>query len=418
MMKKIGIIVMVVCNSLFFGLAAVVGTETLAYQVMGSRRPDFPMEDFYNALLVCIVLVGMMNLLNRWYDQAAGYAGKRRILGRWAKNEILAGLFVVFIVTVSFIEADKTVNVIDSKKMTWMEIAGFGAVGIAVYLYLKNYHKTKDVGARIHDLMYQNAANHARRYTLLVEEAVKTDQKEIVLKGLVHGEMRVGDEVYLLTPKEEIGQFRIRQLLVNNNKVRKAKNVRVSLTFFGTGEEMDIPEFSVVSSVHPYCSKITDGENVVENPYLSGLLQDYTLKNFNKNYVSLLFYSICHAKYLIAGTAQNTEAAGDIMDVPQNRTDVGFSSVSQAGKSEAMLPIFTDWGALKNWKDIVNGDKSITLVLDFPHAVDIWKNGFSGIVIDPFGPRPFALSTQMIEGIVSSIGYREDFVIHAEERNG
>ena len=415
-MKKIGIVILVILNSLCFELSAIVGAETLASKLIGANQEGFESLDFVTALLFCVVSVAAMNVLNRWYDRAAGYAGKKRFLGRWSRNEILAGLLTVYVLVVFYMDEHQDVISISQTNLTWIEMLGFAAVGLAVFLYVLTYHKTKDVGVKIRDLMYANTTTYRRRYTLLIEEVIKNEE-ELVVCGNVRGEMKSGDEVYLLSPKEAITKIRVKHLSVNDHACHSVKNDRATVTLYGLKEPTDIPKYTVVSSVATYYSKITDGVNNVENPYLSAVLMEYTNLHQDRNYVGLLYYSICHASYLVAGTVQNKKVVGDIMDVPENRTDIGFSSVSQSGCTEQLLPAFTDWYALKNWKDIVNGEKSITLVVDFPHLVDILKNGFAGMVIDPFGPRPYALTLPMVEEITSSKGYREDFVLPKTERN-
>lgn len=415
-MKKIGIVIFVILNSLCFELSAIVGAETLASKLIGTNQEGFESLDFVTALILCVLFIAAMNVLNRWYDRAAGYAGKKRFLGRWAKNEILVGLLTVYILVVFYMDDHQESIPISQANLTWIEMLEFTAVGLAVFLYAMTYHKTKDVGVKIRDLMYANTTTYRRRYTLLIEEVIKNEE-ELVVCGYVHGEIKSGDEVYLLSPKGPITKIRVKHLSVNDHACNSVKNDRATVAFSGLKEPTEIPKYTVVSSVASYYSKITDGVNNVENPYLCAVLMEYTNLHQDRNYIGLLYYSICHANYLVAGTVQNKKMVGDIMDVPENRTDICFSSVSQSDRTEPLLPAFTDWYALKNWTDIVNGEKSITLIVDFPHLVDVLKNGFAGLVIDPFGPRPYALTLPMVEEITSSTGYREDFVLSKTERN-
>jgi hypothetical protein len=54
--------------------------------------------------------------------------------------------------------------------------------------------------------------------------------------------------------------------------------------------------------------------------------------------------------------------------------------------------------------------------MDFQQLLPILRNGFSGMVIDPFGPRPFALAQELVESSISSEGYRKEFVLKQSER--
>lgn len=416
MLKKTILMIEAVLMSCIFEFTVIFATTDAVDYIFSLDRSSNNLYEIIESILFACLNIILINLLNRNYDRAAGFAGKRKLISRWTKTVLLIGLVTIFLVSFCLIMDMPSVKQMNSTTLMIEGIASAAAVSLAVYLYIANYHKTKDVGVRIHDLTYQNVTAHQRRYFLLVEE-VNDNEKELTLRGMVFGEIKAGDEVCLLSPKEQICRVKIRKMIVDGLPVKNAKNVITSLVFSKDDVPYTIPKLTVVSDVLPYCSKISDGVNNVENPYLCSLLMEYTRLNRDKDYVSLLFYSICHGNYLIAGTVEDKNSVMDIMDVPQNRTDIGFSSVSQTGRTEPMLPIFTSWDSLKNWKDIVNGDKSITLILDFPHIIDIWRNGFAGIVIDPFGPRPFALSKLMIDSLTSSTGYREDFILHNKERD-
>ena len=186
-MKKIGIVILVILNSLCFELSAIVGAETLASKLIGANQEGFESLDFVTALIFCVVSVAAMNVLNRWYDRAAGYAGKKRFLGRWSRNEILAGLLTVYVLVVFYMDEHQGVISISQTNLTWIEMLGFAAVGLAVFLYVLTYHKTKDVGVKIRDLMYANTTTYRRRYTLLIEEVIKNEE-ELVVCGNVRGE--------------------------------------------------------------------------------------------------------------------------------------------------------------------------------------------------------------------------------------
>jgi hypothetical protein len=133
------------------------------------------------------------------------------------------------------------------------------------------------------------------------------------------------------------------------------------------------------------------------------------------NYYNLLVYSICHSQYLAAGNAQSVLKNTDIMDILPNRTDVGFPAVTPVGGKEQILPIFTDWDALHRWKDMITAGNSVTIALNFQQLIPLLQDRFTGLVINPFGPKPFALPKELISSIVSSSGYQKEFILHQEE---
>lgn len=416
-MKKIFFFCEMIFAALIEAISAIYLTDrVLDYTLFGEQDPVFQYE-----LMSGILMMGfwfwIINLMNRQFDRAAGYAGKTRPIGRWVRSVLMIvailTLAEALIVIVEY-QADTGKN---SDMILTEEIVSFAAAALAIYLYVRNYHKTKEVGLRIHDLMNQNVLHKDRRYTLVVDKTWPVKNGITTVGGIIHGEIRTGDEIYAIFQDTVEGKtYRVHELKEEDKKVRKAKNIYVTVTLSGVTDVEKIPIFTVMSDIHPYFSTPSSEVNNTENPYLSGLLQEYTRLHNDDQYSGLLYYCICHAKYLIAGVGNGSKGvSGDIVDVPRNNTDVGFSAVMQTGRKEQIFPVFTDWEALRRWKDIVNAEKSITLVMDFPQIASVLGNGFDGMVIDPFGPRPFELSNEMVKDITSSTGYRNDFILHKKE---
>lgn len=414
-MKKVIIYSLYILNLILYELVLIFGTDMA---VMFYFYEDHTDPDFLGAALVIIVLIVLLmfiNFLNRLYDHAAGFEGKRRLVGRWARTLMFAGLVTAFIVLMiemaSLPSAQQNAETFMSS-----ELICFAAVMAAIWLYAKTYKKTKDVGARINDLIKENVLQPERRYTLMIEHMEDAAEESMAIEGFVHGEMRVGDQVYTVYPNIPEHLCRVKSLDVGGKRVHTAKNTLVKINVKGLPPKQMWPAYTVLTDIRPYQSKLQSGVNNVENPFLLGLLMEYSRYYRDQKYFNLLLYAVCHAKYLIAGTVQDGKVSVDLMDVLPAKTDVGFPSVSQTGSKDQMMPIFTDWNALKNWKDIVNGEKSVTLMLGFDQLIAVIRNGFTAMVIDPFGPRPYALSQELIESIIHSEGYRKDFIERQNER--
>lgn len=409
-MKKTALWIAAVCGFILFEIFTAYGTEAVLYFSYIEADSEALVAGMAITIIPAILLAVEMNFINRSYDRVTGFAGKPRLIGRWTKNTLLAGLVTIFIVIMIMLPELPQIRQMDSSSVSTGIIFCFAAVLAGVYVYIANYHKTKDVGARVHDLINENVLEKGRRYTLLVEKIFSDEPNSVKMQGIIHGEIHTGDSVYanVLGPEEKV--YKIASLESGGTIVHQVKNAEVILKLSGEIKPEDFPVFTVISDIHTFSADMHSGVNNTENPYLVAVLGEYTRFQQNDKYWNLLYYSICHAHYLIVGTAQNKRPEGDIMDVPQNHTDIGFTSVTQTGRQDQMLPVYTDWEALWNWKDVVNGDKCVTLTTSFPQIVGMLHDSFSGIVINPFGPRPFALSLEMIHNIVSSQGYQKDFV--------
>ena len=359
------------------------------------------------------VLILMVNYLNRQYDRISGYMGKRRHFGRWSRTLIFAGLVTILgWMLVLFIFLMNDMHSFNAH-WGWICVIAMAAVA-AIWIYAAGYRKNKDAGARIHDLMNENVLQKDRRYTILLEKKTAVEMDRTDVEGMVHGEIRCGDQLYALYPHQKEQVCRIAAIHAGDQKVAKAKDMPAVITLTDLTKQ-ELPAYTVLSSIHPAETQLSSGVNTAENPYLIGILMEYARFYRDPNYYNLLVYSICHSQYLAAGNAQSVLKNTDIMDILPNRTDVGFPAVTPVGGKEQILPIFTDWDALHRWKDMITAGNSVTIALNFQQLIPLLQDRFTGLVINPFGPKPFALPKELISSIVSSSGYQKEFILHQEE---
>jgi hypothetical protein len=405
-----GLIVCIVAFEFLALLATQGWFDAVFYHIGTEWMPGM----IFGILINEAVLILAVNYLNRQYDRISGYMGKRRHFGRWSRTLIFAGLVTILgwmLVLLIFLMND--MHSFNAHR-GWIYVIGM-AVLAAVWIYAANYRKNKDAGARIHDLMKENVLQKDRRYTILLEKKTETETDRTDVEGMVHGEVHCGDQVYVLYPHQKEQICRIAEIHAGEQKVTKAKDMMAVITLKDLAKQ-ELPAFTVLSSIHPAQTQLASGVNAAENPYLLGIMMEYVRFNREEGYYDLLFYGICHSQYLAAGTAQSVLKGGDIMDILPDRTDVGFPSVTPVGGKEQILPIFTDWDALHRWKDMIMAGNSVTIALNFPQLIPLLKDRFTGLVINPFGPKPFALSQELLRTIVSSSSYQNEFVLHKEEK--
>lgn len=104
-----------------------------------------------------------------------------------------------------------------------------------------------------------------------------------------------------------------------------------------------------------------------------------------------------------------------MMDPLNSQTSVSFYSVNTAASpDEACLPVFTDWDALSRYGFVIEDPQSTVLIMNFDKCRRLTEQGYSGIVIDPFGPRPFYLGRDYIATLISLKGYQEEFPEEAD----
>ena len=78
-----------------------------------------------------------------------------------------------------------------------------------------------------------------------------------------------------------------------------------------------------------------------------------------------------------------------------------YPTVSASALPQSMvLPVYTDWDALGRWRNLYDPDRlEGTQILSFDEITDKVAQEYTGFVIDPFGPKPFYLSPEMLAGI-------------------
>ncbi len=240
-----------------------------------------------------------------------------------------------------------------------------------------------------------------RRYTMVVEE-IEDHGRETLVKGIVHGEIHVEDEILLLHPNKEGVYAKV--VRIEGEDVSSKKDAPVSLV-------IDTPEvemFSVIASYLP--SEMPQGPQ--ENPLLAGLSYEYGRNRGNHGFIGVFFNALVHSKFLVPVIMDHSPRnVNGHMEFMQD-TKVGFMSVNRtdAGQSQKTFALFTDPTTLRKWRDLFkNGSHPKTLTLTFQDAVTIMWKGHQGIVINPFGPIYVYLSAELIDTITKQESYRKEF---------
>ncbi len=281
--------------------------------------------------------------------------------------------------------------------------------------------ETKDVP--VEDTETQNAGEH--RFTLVVESATSMlDGSGVVVTGNVHGTASVGDSVYIISLNNQIITSKIVSI---ETVVSEKMTLADQATDAPAQLQLDITDaklaarFSVVSNVRPQ-TQININE-AVENPACAGLIRE--LPQFQKDNVffGMLIYALAHAHFItplkMQGEPIKTENGTETFS---KDTQIGFymlkSQIPVAeGEGDMILPVFTDWNELHNWKSLSeNGEKVRTMILTFKNIVSIVSApNFAGFVVNPFSKGTMTINKKLIETIVSMPGYQKEFGEQAQE---
>ena len=95
----------------------------------------------------------------------------------------------------------------------------------------------------------------------------------------------------------------------------------------------------------------------------------------------------------------------------KDQTSVSFLSVNTVARPDlACLPVFTDWDALGRYGYVIEDPASTVLVMGFEKCRQLMQTGYTGIVINPFGPRPFYLGSDYIRSLTELEEYQKEFM--------
>lgn len=244
--------------------------------------------------------------------------------------------------------------------------------------------------------------NEVRRFTLLIEDLSPLPEEQgVVVGGILYGTVQKGDEIYIIHPMGTISTTKVDGIEVGPNQTAdRAQNQKITMLLKGVKDVNQVPKYTVLTSIKPQTT--VDANTAVENPQLLGLSMDYPRLCKDNTYMNLLVYVVCHANYVVPASVDKAAAEnGD--------TRMRFPSLQDpADKSRNLFPVFTDYAALANWKNLFDENHPPkAIIMPFPNAVKVC-NG-NGIVINPFGPMPILLADKMIEQIVGMEGYKKEF---------
>jgi len=263
-------------------------------------------------------------------------------------------------------------------------------------------------------------ANDGRRYTFLVENTEAAEDGSIRVTGGIHGQIKVGDSIYIIDPVQNVLETKVSSLLVSKDHlyltpVDSASNQVVTVQLAAVPVIKALPKFTVLTSIRPQQSvdpkQPIDPKQAVENGQLVALLMEYNRFLTDVDYVKALVYCICHANFLVPAFVsgeRTTNAAGNTVSTAN--TAIDFPVLNAAKDSdEVVLPIFTDGSTLFLWKGLFETHPNTKIMIMNFNKVITACQGMRGAVINPFGPASAVFSNDFIARIIQTQAYIDCF---------
>lgn len=243
--------------------------------------------------------------------------------------------------------------------------------------------------------------DNSGRFTLMIENMLQLENDlGVAAVGNVHGTINEHDKVYILHPAmpkaiyTEIDSIEIGP----DSTAATATDCKVVLKISGIKDRNLIPKFSVITNIRPQF----EVNKPAENPFLLGLSYEYPRFTKDRGYYNIMTFAIFSSRFLTPIRIDNEpEKKPDGTAVLTKNTKVGFRLLKHPqDESMHVLPVFTDWQSLKNWKDAFEGEtQPKTMLMNFDQCADIGVKNKAGFVINPYGPIPVYVSLEMINSI-------------------
>ncbi len=361
-------------------------------------------NEYMQALIVMGVFFCMEVMMvlygKKLYEQSESYAEKRKLLPcTWLQLPLFIGILLIFFEVHAYtgfnMQTDPYVLI------RRMSITMIAYVGISFFIIREGRVICR--GFDVNRIVRGFTLNRKRRFVV-----APTEVKEGKITGFVFGTIKENDTVYLVGPSGKPLESAIMQIQKDGNPVKQFSDGSVEITLQDHGEEK-MHSDSIISGIQPIMSN--KEINIVENPYLLAMIYAFSHRLSNNSGMNRLIYAICHAHYLTPVMMEKPRiGAEDIIRVIQSNANVRFMRVSANMKeNDAALPVFTDWDAFRRYHTVMEEPEAKTLILSFPQCIDLMKQNYQGIVINPFGPQPFYLSSNFVKHIEELEGYQKDF---------
>ena len=355
---------------------------------------------FYVFLMLLIItypICKVFSIMTRIYDGKSKKDKKTISDWRFVMLASLIGLtlLVVLVAVLVAENADTKVGII----ALLLVITVVGSFS----LFLVNYKQLLPINKKIQTIINESNCSFGHRGTLVVDEVVN----EMSIKGKVAGTLCKGDVLIFFGPPNY--STRIINIYVDDKQVNKVEDGYAEI-IIRQNPSINPNIYSIFSNYSPAFRQ--EGTNVTENPAVRAYIDGYEKYNESGDYMSNLLYNICHAHYLIPAIIPKEDVKGDITETYKGSTTFQLLSVANDQRpDEHVFPIFTDWEALRAYKEAIEHESTISLVLTFPDVIRIMReNKYDGVVINPFGPSHFFMSDEYVLSITELEGYKNDFI--------
>lgn len=245
------------------------------------------------------------------------------------------------------------------------------------------------------------------RFSLLVQKCHPLPQGGAAAFGYVHGKISLHEQVHILDPQGNVHTATVELIKIEETKpAPSAKNQYILLHLKDLAANTAVGRLAVLTDLAP--QSVQNSVTVPANPYLTGLLNEYSLLHQDPYYASILLYAVCHAHYMVPVQVSHSPFNVQTNNTAKS-TDITFLSLKAEDGSRADFPLFTDMQSFEKWKTAFNEPLPKTVTVKFSHIASLTKENRHGLLINPFGPVSFPMPYDFVQHVTNMEQYRQEF---------
>lgn len=390
MKKKISFLIAVICAFLCISISYMLfDIHFLEYEMFDS---DIVWMDAISAICM-FVLLAIIHVCNRFFDASKTCYVKPLLFDRWCQNTVFISCVTIAISFFTYYRNAYAFSPRNTPFYALMQSFALGVIVCAVVMYVRSYNAKLTREKRIKQCMPKK-----KTFTLLVEE-ISEEGEWIHIKGNVNGVVRRKDDFFLYASNGKLNivpNFKIYQNGIHKTCV---KDEDIEIVFLKKYVLHSLQKYCVASNVLGVVK--LKGENHIDSPIMNALLLGYRKHYNDVTFMKQLLQTISKSQFLLGANAID-DLHLEIIETLRQNAKLSFPSILADANDKPLhlLPVFTDWQAMYQWEALMKSKNAVSMIYPYEEVYNIMKQGFDGIVLNPYGPASFVIPYDLATDIL------------------
>lgn len=390
MKKKISFLIAVICAFLCISISYMLfDIHFLEYEMFGS---DIVWMDAISAICI-ILLLTIIHVCNRFFDASKTCYVQSVLFDRWCQNTVFISCVTIAISIFTYYKNTYAFSPRNTSFYALIESFALGVIVCAILMYVRSYKAKQTREIRIIQCLPKK-----KTFTILVEE-ISEENEWMRIKGNVFGIIREKDDLFIYAPNGKLNivpKFKIYQ---NGIHKKHVKDEEIEIVFLKKYVLHSLQKYCVASNVLGVVK--LKSENHIDSPMMNALLQGYRKHYNDVAFMKQILQTISKSQFLLGANAIDNLHL-EIVETLRQNAKLSFPSIlaDASDKPLHLLPVFTDWQAMYQWEALMKSKNAVSMIYPYEEVYNIMKQGFDGIVLNPYGPASFVIPYDLATDIL------------------